>query len=140
MLCYTRTTTRSTDEQQPRDRGLRASDADRERTAEVLREQAGVGRLEPAELEERLEAALRAKTLADLDALTADLPRAPRREPRPTRDGRLPVSPLVLIVAVLVTVSVLVGHPAFWLFFLLFFAHSRPWKGPRWRQGRASHV
>src|SRR5688572_24504191 len=65
---------------EPRDRTVRASDADRERTADHLREQAGEGRLEPDELEQRLERAFTARTLADLDALTADLPR--RRSPR----------------------------------------------------------
>jgi hypothetical protein len=57
---------------------LRASDADRERVVEFLREQAGVGRLTPDELDERIGAALKSVTVGDLDRLIADLPRRPR--------------------------------------------------------------
>jgi uncharacterized protein DUF1707 len=53
---------------------LRASHADRDRVAEVLRVAAGDGRLDPEELDERLERALTAKTYAELAALTTDLP------------------------------------------------------------------
>jgi Domain of unknown function (DUF1707)/Cell wall-active antibiotics response 4TMS YvqF len=57
------------------DRGtLRASDADRERVAEVLREAAGDGRLSMEELDERLEAVYAAKTYAELEPITRDLP------------------------------------------------------------------
>jgi hypothetical protein len=57
--------------------GLRASHADRDRTVDVLRVAAGDGRLTAAELDERLEAALTARTLGELTALTADLPPVP---------------------------------------------------------------
>jgi Domain of unknown function (DUF1707)/Cell wall-active antibiotics response 4TMS YvqF len=60
----------------PVPRGLRASDAERHRVAEVLRVAAGEGRLSLEELEERLEAAYAAKTHAELGALIADLPGA----------------------------------------------------------------
>ncbi|MDT0202219.1 DUF1707 domain-containing protein [Nocardioides sp. AE5] len=53
---------------------MRISDADRHNVAEVLREAAGEGRLDLAELDERLEAAYAAKTYGDLVPLTADLP------------------------------------------------------------------
>jgi hypothetical protein len=53
---------------------LRASHQDRDRVVEVLRVAAGDGRLTPEELDERLEAALTARTYAELAALTADLP------------------------------------------------------------------
>jgi hypothetical protein len=57
------------------DRGnLRASDADRERVANVLREAAGDGRLTMEELDERLEAVYAAKTYAELEPITRDLP------------------------------------------------------------------
>jgi hypothetical protein len=59
---------------QPRDAVMRASHADRDRTAELLRVAAGDGRLTPEELDERLEAALTAKTLSELAVLTTDLP------------------------------------------------------------------
>jgi hypothetical protein len=52
----------------------RASHEDRDRVAEVLRVAAGDGRLTAAELDERLEAALTARTYGELARLTADLP------------------------------------------------------------------
>jgi hypothetical protein len=53
---------------------LRASDADRERIAETLREAAGDGRLTMDELDERLDAVFAAKTYAELEPITHDLP------------------------------------------------------------------
>jgi hypothetical protein len=53
---------------------LRASHADRDRVVDVLRVAAGDGMLTAAELDERLEAALSARTVGDLAVLTADLP------------------------------------------------------------------
>jgi hypothetical protein len=53
---------------------LRASHADRDRVVEALRVAAGDGRLTAEELDERLEAALSARTHGDLAALIADLP------------------------------------------------------------------
>ncbi|WP_413098519.1 DUF1707 SHOCT-like domain-containing protein [Streptomyces sp. Inha503] len=53
---------------------LRASHADRDRVVDVLRIAAGDGLLTAEELDERLEAALSARTVSALTALTADLP------------------------------------------------------------------
>ena len=53
---------------------VRASDADRERTATLLREHHAVGRLTPEEFSERVDKALAARTIGDLEALLADLP------------------------------------------------------------------
>ena len=53
---------------------LRASHADRDRVVEVLRVAAGDGLLTADELDERLEAALSARTRSELAVLTADLP------------------------------------------------------------------
>ncbi|NUR03249.1 MAG: DUF1707 domain-containing protein [Streptomyces sp.] len=53
---------------------LRASHADRDQVVEVLRVAAGDGRLTAEELDERVEAALTARTLGDLAVLTVDLP------------------------------------------------------------------
>lgn len=53
---------------------VRASHADRDRTVDVLRVAAGDGRLTLEELDERLEAALSARTLGELAVLTSDLP------------------------------------------------------------------
>ena len=55
---------------------LRASDEDRDRAVDRLRAAAGDGRLTAAELDERLSAALTARTDGELAALTADLPEA----------------------------------------------------------------
>lgn len=52
---------------------LRASDADREQTAELLRRAAGEGRLTVDELDERLAEAFAARTRAELEALVADV-------------------------------------------------------------------
>ena len=52
----------------------RVADADREVAVTQLQEAAADGRLDLSELEERLDAVYSAKTRADLDALTADLP------------------------------------------------------------------
>jgi hypothetical protein len=64
---------------QPLEPVIRASHADRDRTVELLRVAAGDGRLTPEELDERLEAALTAKTLSELAVLTTDLPAMPGR-------------------------------------------------------------
>jgi hypothetical protein len=52
---------------------LRASDADREQTAELLRRAAGEGRLTVDELDDRLAEAFAARTRAELEALVADV-------------------------------------------------------------------
>jgi uncharacterized protein DUF1707 len=62
----------------------RASDADREATADRLRDAAAEGRLTADELEERLTSAYQAKTLGELAATTADLP-APASAPARVR-------------------------------------------------------
>ena len=53
---------------------LRASHADRDLAVDILCAAAGEGRLSPAELDERLDAALTAQTISELADLTADLP------------------------------------------------------------------
>lgn len=55
---------------------LRASDADRERVAEVLRDAVAEGRLDMAEFEERLDATYQARTYGELTPITRDLPGA----------------------------------------------------------------
>jgi hypothetical protein len=52
---------------------IRVGHRERDAVAAVLQEAAGDGRLSMAELDDRLEAALQAKTYADLDPLVADL-------------------------------------------------------------------
>ncbi|MFE5894193.1 DUF1707 domain-containing protein [Streptomyces sp. NPDC056462] len=53
---------------------LRASDADRERVAEVLRDAVAEGRLDMEEFGERLDAVYKARTYGELAPLTRDLP------------------------------------------------------------------
>jgi hypothetical protein len=63
---------------------LRASDADREHTAELLRQAAGEGRLTVEELEERLSSVYETRTQRELELLVADVvvPGDARRTPR----------------------------------------------------------
>ena len=57
----------------PSSPALRASDADRDRVIELLRAAVADGRLDQAEFDERLDAALAARTIDALAPLTADL-------------------------------------------------------------------
>jgi Domain of unknown function (DUF1707) len=57
--------------------GLRVSDQQRDQTAQAIREHFAAGRLTEDELNERLQAALQARTDADLAALVKDLPALP---------------------------------------------------------------
>ena len=64
---------------------LRASDADRDRVADILRDALAEGRLDAAEHSERIEKLYRAKTLGELEPLVRDLPaaRTPAAAPAP---------------------------------------------------------
>ncbi|WP_411145183.1 DUF1707 domain-containing protein [Streptomyces sp. x-80] len=55
---------------------LRASDTDRERVAEILRDALAEGRIVMEEFEERLEITYAARTYGELERITADLPAA----------------------------------------------------------------
>ena len=58
---------------EPRHQELRASDAERERTADQLRHAAGEGRLTLEELDERLNAAYASRTRGELEQLVGDV-------------------------------------------------------------------
>ena len=58
----------------PGDPRIRASDADRERAAALLSEHHAAGRLTAAEFHERMEKAMDATTLGEIDELMTDLP------------------------------------------------------------------
>ena len=75
-------------------RQMRVSDADRDHVAEVLREATGQGRLTFDELEERLGRAYAAKTYADLEEVTHDLPGPGVRTPAPATGGAFPAERL----------------------------------------------
>ncbi|HKB29758.1 MAG TPA: DUF1707 domain-containing protein [Streptosporangiaceae bacterium] len=124
----------------PSDPRIRASDADRDRAAEALREHHATGRLSMEEFTDRLDRVYAAKTLGDLDELMADLPAidlyqlpipasqrfVPPRPPAPASHGRM--SPawraawaswasvsLVLVVIWLITAGIGSGGSAyFW--------------------------
>jgi hypothetical protein len=86
---------------------LRAADADREQVAERLRRAATEGRLLTDELEERLGAALSAKTYGELDAIVADLPTADvdrrRRSVTPVPRAGVAMAIALAVTVVLIT-------------------------------------
>ena len=94
---------------------LRAADADRDHVVEQLSTHAAAGRLDADELEERTAAALAAKTMSELEALTADMPaQAPGPERRARR--RLPAGlrTYLAVMALLVAIWAIAGGGYFW--------------------------
>jgi hypothetical protein len=113
--------------------GIRASDAERERVADALREHYASGRLDAEELSERLDDAYRAKTVADLQRVSSDLPPLPpspavRRAELATRRPELgrrlvqrtggSLSPFVICTVIWLASG---AQDAFWPAFLLIF-------------------
>jgi len=109
---------------------IRVSDADRERVTARLRENFAEGRLTPDELDERISAALNAKTFGDLRPVMADLPgpvpAPPRPAPPPRPTGPPPwvahrrgprLMPLLMLVAL---VALLAPAGGAWLILGLF--------------------
>jgi hypothetical protein len=107
---------------------IRASDADREHATVRLREHFAAGRLTSDELDQRISAALTAKTHGDLRQLMADLPEPAPAAPRATQRPYPAAAPWmvrrrgprflpVLLLAVLATLLFPGGH---WLFFVVF--------------------
>jgi hypothetical protein len=111
---------------------LRASDADRDAVVDRLREAAGEGRLEPDELEQRVDGALRARTYGDLAELLADLPAngrmsLQRRRWRSNPAARsavfgagLLVAVIVAFVGVAVVAMLVLAAAAAWIALVLF--------------------
>jgi Flp pilus assembly protein TadB len=93
-----------------RDPDLRASDADRDATADRLRKHHAEGRIDPEEFQERLDRCYQAKTVGELDELVNDLPR--ERDPRSARGlyRRLWPIPLVPLLAAILVISVATWH------------------------------
>jgi Domain of unknown function (DUF1707) len=103
--------------QRAADATMRVSDAERAEVADQLAQHYGDGRLDQAELDERLSRAMSAKTRADLTGITDDLPEvqarpAARTSAYPGRTRSLPPAPrarrqwpralpIVLLIAVL---------------------------------------
>src|ERR1022692_3231725 len=69
---------------------MRAADADREGVADVLREAVAQGRISFDELDERIDRVYSAKTYADLEAITRDLPASGTVTPAAARGGAHP--------------------------------------------------
>lgn len=139
-------TDRPTEHASPLDPGLRLSDADRSEVAERLSHHYADGRLDRAELDERLERAMGARTVADLDGIFAGLPTGAgptavtltagasvAHTGRAVRDGRSAGDPArrasrprrvlwLLVVAVLAAIAgqLLVGmHGGWWVIVLV---------------------
>jgi hypothetical protein len=111
---------------------LRASDAERSATAELLRRHHAEGRLDTAELEERIERCYAAKTRGDLAALTADLPGPHRGRRQPRRGVAIPFVPIVPLV-LLLALAVTTGAHVLWLLWpLAFFVFARARRRHSW--------
>ena len=131
--------------------GYRAGDADRNRTAELLKEAHAAGFLTLEEVDERLGNALTARTRGELDRLVADLPpewrASQERGQRPVgpparRRPTLPAEavwlvPLVVVVTGVVLLAILTRGffpwPLLWIFVFAFGRRGRAgWRPPRW--------
>jgi hypothetical protein len=126
---------------------LRVGDAERYEAAGALGEHFATGRLDQAEYDARVQAAYAGRTRADLQELFTDLPEpapfrpASRRAAeaaergwqagRAARDGIRrsgwgpPVVPVLLVVALFLTASLIAKFPVFPLLFLLWFGWGR---------------
>jgi hypothetical protein len=113
--------------QMMRDPNLRASDADREATADRLRQHHTDGRLDQDEFQERLEKCFAAKTVGDLAGLTRDLPGDPVQRRTGGRTGFglvgcLRMIPIVPIILAIFAIHLIVGAvSALWILIPLFF-------------------
>ncbi|WP_460069040.1 DUF1707 SHOCT-like domain-containing protein [Streptomyces sp. YKOK-I1] len=103
---------------------LRASDADRDRVADILREALAEGRLTADEHAERVEGVLAAKTVGELEVFIQDLPAAHARRTAPggapshPDRGAIPADPDDNVIAVFSSAS----------------------RRGRWRAGRRIHA
>lgn len=120
---------------------LRASDADREHTAERLRNAAADGRLLAEELERRLEIALCARTYGELSAVLADLPRetpsSPRRMPVRLRPATIVALVILFPVALAAAAAAFAAFVALLTLWTLAVTLAALFLGPRARALRA---
>jgi hypothetical protein len=114
--------------QRATDATMRVSDAERAEVADELAQHYADGRLDQAELDERLTRTMSAKTRADLTGITDDLPEAgarpaARTSARPARSRAVPPArrarpqwPRVLLIVLLITVVATTWHGlvSFW--------------------------
>ena len=101
---------------------VRASDAERDEAAEVLRAAFSEGRLTRTELDERLTAAYAAKSRADLQGLTGDLPGAvPEvataydRLPAGVHGPGMPLNPCLLLCLLLAFPPAGIAYAVYWI-------------------------
>ncbi|MBV9803288.1 MAG: DUF1707 domain-containing protein [Solirubrobacterales bacterium] len=128
-----------------RDPNLRASDADREATADRLRHHHTDGRIDQEEFQERLDRCFAAKTVGELAELTRDLPADRARQGAGGRAGfgllgGLRMIPIVPVILALVAIHLIIGVvsglwiliPLFFLIRLMIFRRGfRVWSGRR---------
>ncbi len=126
------------------DPNIRVGDSEREQAGDRLRRAHAEGRLDPDELQDRIDRCYEAKTLGELAELVADLPR--EENPRERSFGQMgsflprlgTVVPILL--AIFLISAVIHGH-VLWallpLFLLMRFLmwRRRPWR--RWHDGSA---
>jgi hypothetical protein len=129
--------------------GYRVGDADRNRTADLLKEAHAAGYLSLEEVDERLGTALTARTRGELDRLVADLPPEWRASQQPAPPAARPprqrpafppeavwLVPLLVVVAGVLTLAVLTRGLFFpWPLLFIFLAFGRRragWRPPRW--------
>jgi hypothetical protein len=99
---------------------MRASDADRERVLDSLRDHGAAGRLTTEELEERADRTLAARTFGELDAVLADLPgklarrSSTERNELARRGYSEHLRSYLMVMALLVTIWALTGMGYFW--------------------------
>ncbi len=131
--------------QMMRDPNLRASDADREATADRLRQHHTDGRLDQEEFQERLDRCFAAQTVGQLAELTRDLPaERGRRDSRARTSlgllGGLRIIPIVPIILAIVAIHLIVGVVSgLWILiplfvlarFTIFRRGFRTWRGRR---------
>jgi hypothetical protein len=111
---------------------IRASDAEREQTADLIRQAAAEGRLTMAEVEERLTTTYGARLRHELPPLVADLPAPPRPTPTGPDPRRLSswdraalglhAALVAALVAAVLTRWVAGGAVFFWPVFPIFWA------------------
>ena len=113
--------------QMMRDPDVRASDSDREATADRLRKHHTDGRIDAEEFTERLDRCYAAKTVGELAELTRDLPGDPSRRRSGGRTGfgllgSLRMIPILPIILAIVAIHLIIGAVSgLWILIPLFF-------------------
>ena len=107
------------------DPGVRAADADREATADRLRQHHAEGRIDVTEFQDRLDGTYQAKTVGELRQLVSDLPRDQQPGPlgRGPRLRALEMFPWIPLLFLVIAISALAGHhhAGLWVLIPLFF-------------------